>query len=124
MNSALLPVVGVALLAALVYKFLDFVKFVTNKDVNSIVTQLGAWVAGVAGVFVVAATQFAGTVKITDTLNLDQLDTPTKFVTGILIGSGASTLIDFKKARDNTDSSAVPALLPGANNPPVAPPAP
>ena len=119
-TQALIPVVGIVLLLALVQKFMDFVKYITNKDVNGIVTQLGIWAAAIAAVLVVAATQFSNTVQITDNLRLDQLDLATKIVTGLLIGSGASSLYDYKKARDNNDSAVTPALMPSANQPPPA----
>lgn len=114
--NGVIAIAGVTLLVTLVNKFTDFLKSVVNKETNTYVTQIIVWVAAIAGVFLVAASQFASGVQITDTLSLDNIDTVTKVIVGLLIGSGASSLFDFKKAIDGTDSAVVTKLLSGGGD--------
>lgn len=92
---------------ALIWKIVDFVKFVQVRNINAIVTQVGVWVAGVAVLFLLAATDFASGVKIGDSV-LGDLNWASVILIGLSIGSSASVLVDAKKAVDNTDSAAVP----------------
>lgn len=111
----LITVAGAVLLITLVGKFTDFFKALVNREVNTVVTQVLVWVAAILGVFLVAASQFASTVQITDTMTLDSFDTITKVIIGLLIGSGASYGFDLKKAIDSSDSAVVTKLLSGGN---------
>lgn len=96
--------------AALIWKLVDFVKFVKAKDINAVTTQLAVWVAGVVVIFLLAATDFASGVTIGDK-NLDSLNAASLLLLGLSMGSTASVFVDAKKAVDGTDSAAVPALL-------------
>jgi hypothetical protein len=116
-------VVGVVGLAALVTKVTDFLRYLTNlpQTKSSIVTQLVAWGGGVIGVFAYSATDFGPTIDVNGIL-LNNLNSASKLVLGLAIGSIGSAFVDYKQARDNTDSSAVPPLLPGpVVEPPPAP---
>ena len=92
---------------ALIWKIVDFVKYVRARDVDSIVTQLGVWLAGVAVLFLLAATDFASGVVVADS-PLSQLNWASLVLVGLSVGSSASVLVDAKKALDNSDSAAVP----------------
>lgn len=90
--------VPVIALAALVKDFINFLKFLSGRDTNAVVTQLTVWVGGIAAVFLAASTTFAEGIQIGDrslgTLtNMDQL-----FV-GLLISGIASTLYQAIDAR-------------------------
>lgn len=116
-----MPVVPLLSLAALVNKFTDFLKFLTNKDWNAAVTQIIVWAGGVAAVFLASATLWAhgkgfdiGGIQITD------LNGWSKLYAGLSASSVGGVAYDFKKARDNTDSAQTPPLLPNTptgNNP-------
>lgn len=100
-----------AVMAALALKLVDFVKFLKNKDVNSVVTQLAVWGAGVLIVFLVAASDFAVGLTVGD-LSLNQLNWSSLVLVGLTLGSTGSVAFDFKKSFDNTDSSKIETLLP------------
>lgn len=97
------------LLAAitLVWKIVDFVKYLRARNVDAVVTQLGVWIAGVGVTLLLAATNYADGIVIGD-LALGNLNLASLVLLGLTIGSSASALVDVKKALDNTDSAAVP----------------
>lgn len=114
-------VVGAVLLTTTAKKFVDFLKMVTNSDWNGVITQLVAWAGAVGAVFLVAASQFAGTVAVTNSgVSLDTMDSVTKVLVGLGLASTASTVFDHQNAIDNTASAVTPSLLPGIDNPVVA----
>ena len=55
----MLEIVAAVALVALVKKLVDFVKGITNKDLNEILTQLTAWAAGIGATLVAAQTALA-----------------------------------------------------------------
>lgn len=100
-------------LIALVKKSVDMLKYITNKQVNSAVTQLVVWVSS----FVVLA--IAGNADITENLKvfgeftLGSLNFASLVLGGLLVGSSASLLAhDIPAALDNKDTARTPALLP------------
>lgn len=97
-------------LATLVWKFIDFLKAVANRNVNAAATQAIAWVSGVGAVLLFAQTQFAAAVEIGD-YKLGDLSTWSLVVIGLLVSSLASAAVDAKKALDGTDSAAVGKLF-------------
>lgn len=110
-----MPLVPIAALAALVVKFTDFLKALTNKDWNAAVTQVTVWLGGVAALFLASATVWAkgkgftlGDIPLTD------LDAASKVFGGMSISSIGGVVYDYKKARDNSDSAVQPTLVPGA----------
>lgn len=104
--------VPLAAAIALAWKLVDFVKFVRARDTNGIVTQLAVWVAGVVVVFLLAATDFADGIAIGDKA-LGSMNAASLLFIGLgFVGSSASVIYDFKRARDNTDTAATPMLVP------------
>jgi hypothetical protein len=99
------------LMAFLVSKIVDFGKFITNRDINGMVTQLLTWVAGVVVVFLGANTDWADGIPV-GTDSLGSLGWPSLLLLGLTISSSASFLYDARAAVDNTDSAAMPRLLP------------
>lgn len=93
--------------AALIWKIVDFVKYLRARDVDSCITQASVWLAGVVVVFLLAATDYASGIRIGD-LDLDALNGWSLLLLGLSMGSTASVFVDAKKAVDNTDSAAVP----------------
>lgn len=107
--------ITVVALLALAKKFVDFSKYVTNKDVNGAFTQVWAWGAGIAAVLIFAATDFAEDVPV-GTHQLGGLAFWSLVWLGLGIGSAGSIVTDIIKSRDNSDSAAMPKLLPGASD--------
>lgn len=96
---------------ALIWKIVDFVKYLRVRNVDAVVTQLGVWVAGVGVTLLLAATNYSDGIVIGD-LPLGELNLASLILLGLSIGSTASVLVDAKKAVDNTDSAAVPSSRP------------
>lgn len=100
-----------AVLAAFVKKFVDFLRSLRGRDTNAVVTQLVAWVGGVVVVFLASHVDFASAVEVGN-MSLDQLSGWAQAALGVLLGSGASIAQDVLKAVDNTQSESKPKLVP------------
>ncbi len=96
---------------ALIGKVVDFLRYAKSRDVNGVFTQLIAWVAGVVGVLVAAQTTFAAAIPIGDRM-LGTFSLWDQIFFGLSAASLYSTFVDTKKAVDNTNSAAIPTLLP------------
>jgi hypothetical protein len=94
-------------LGALVFTVVMFLKNLSAQQWRPAATQIVAWACGVAGVFVMAATQFAGGISV-GSLMLDQLDGWSKVLIGLFAASMISIVNEFKKAIDRNDTAAVP----------------
>lgn len=105
-------------MAVLVMKVVDFLRYARNRDLNGVLTQASAWVAGVIAVTLAAHTNWAKALPIGD-MRLSELNLAAQVFVGLFAGSTGSLLTDFRKAVDNTTSSAVPTLL---DTTPAAPP--
>lgn len=117
-----MPVAALALLGALVTKVVDFARQVRAKDWNAAVTQLVAWGAGIAGAFLLAASDFAGRITF-DQLGgyaLEDLNGASLTFLGMSVLSVFSKLVDVQKAVDGSQSAAVPPLLADKTLPPAA----
>lgn len=100
------------LLGALAKKVVDFVRQLRGKDTSAIATQLLAWLAGVAVVYLSAHVDFAGAVQIAN-MSLDQMGLWTQTILGVVVGSVGSVGKDLLKSLDNSQSEATPKLIPG-----------
>lgn len=103
-----IPVVA---MAALTLKIIDFLRYLRAGDMNGALTQLAAWIAGIAVVLLVAQTDWANGISIGD-MNLGTLGFWSLVFYGLTAGSAASFTKDALKAFDNTNSAAIPTLLP------------
>lgn len=112
-GTAIISIASLAALLALTWKFIDFLKLLANLpgSKNGVITQLASWAAAVGAVFLYGASQ-VGSRVIVDELSVDQMDTPTKILVGLAIGSAASAVVDWKKATDNSDTAVIPPLVP------------
>lgn len=99
----------IPLLAAvtLVWKVVDFVKYIQARDWSNATTQVAVWLAGVGVTFLLAGTNFAEGIVIGD-VGVGLMNWQSLLLVGLSLGSSASALVDVKKAVDNTDSAAVP----------------
>ncbi len=98
-------------LGTLVFTFVNFLRFLVARNWSSVLTQLIAWAAGVVGVFLMRATDFASGIKIGD-VTLDKLSFWSTLLLGLIATSLLSTVNEVKKALDSNDSAKVPVLLP------------
>jgi hypothetical protein len=113
------PIVLLATLGALVFTFVNALRFAVARDWSAVVTQLVAWGAGVVGMFMLRAADFAPTVRVGE-VPLDRIGTSSTVLLGVAAASLASVLNQLKKAVDRTDSARVPALLPSSGGHPLA----
>lgn len=97
-------------MAVLIYKIVDFIRYVRAADINGVITQLAVWIAGVLVVFLVAQTNWASGVGVGD-MNLANINAWSLLFYGLSVGSGASFIKDTLKSVDNTNSSQIPTLL-------------
>lgn len=109
-----MPLVPLVALGTVVFSFVNVLKFASARQWNAVVTQLIAWAAGIAGVFLAGATQFASGIAVGD-VSLSNLNGSSKLFLGLIATSLLSTVNEIKKAIDATDSAATPPLLPNAD---------
>lgn len=95
----------------LVYKVVDTLRYAKSGDINGVLTQVIAWVSGVAVAFLVAQTEWADGIEIGDR-PLSRLGFWSLVFAGLTIGSAASTAKDLFKSVDNANTSKIPTLLP------------
>ncbi len=105
-------VISAAAVISLSIKFTDFLKYLTNRNVNAAVTQAVVWLGGILAVALASAAKIANGVDLGG-VQLGNLDLWSAVFVGLGLSSTGSFLYDFKKARDNTDSAATPNLLGG-----------
>ncbi|HXP21492.1 MAG TPA: hypothetical protein VN840_17755 [Streptosporangiaceae bacterium] len=99
------PLVAVG---TLVFTFVNFLTYIraglSTGKWNGAVTQLIAWAAGIAGIFIASATQFASQIKF-GSQALSGMNPGTKIFLGLIATSLLSTVNEVKKAIDNNDSA-------------------
>lgn len=95
--------------AALVWKIVDLAKYLISGDARGTVTQLVAWLAGVAVAMLLAASDFAGGIDVGGVV-LANANGASLVLFGIALGSTGAVGYDFKKAIDASDSASVPRL--------------
>lgn len=96
---------------ALILKLVDFLKSITNKDKNAIVTQGFTWLFATAVVALYSQTAWAGNLEFGGQ-TLENMNLASIIAVGLALGSTASTGFDLKKAIDRSDSAKTPTLLP------------
>lgn len=114
-----MPLVPLVALGTIVFNLVNVLKFATARNWSAVVTQCIAWSAGIVGIFLAGATQFAASISLGD-VQLSDLDTPSKVFLGLVATSLLSTFNELKKAIDSNDSAATPALIPSKTTPPCS----
>jgi hypothetical protein len=97
---------------ALVKKVIDFTKYLTNRDINGIVTTASAWLAGVVAVVLYAQTDFASQIDIGG--SLAKMNAYSLIAIGLSVGSGAGLAADYLSAKRPSDDPARLKMIPGA----------
>lgn len=100
------PLVAMTLLLK---KLGDFIKQVTNRDVNGALTQLAFWGVAIVVVALVAQTDFADGFSVGDQ-SLASLNFYSLVFVGMFVGSGGGAFHDWLQARDNTNENSVAKL--------------
>ena len=102
------------LFATLIWQVIDFLREVANfqAERSSVVTQLTAWVVGIAAVALGGQAAVTADLVLPGTgLALGQLDFGSVVLVGLMASSLASSLVDTKQAIDKSDTSSKPPLL-------------
>lgn len=97
-------------LGVLLWKLVDFFKFLRAKDWNAVVTQAIVWVCGIAVVILFAHSAFGDAIPVFNGLTLSGLGATEQAIVGLTVSSAGSVGYDFKKARDDSDSAKTPPL--------------
>lgn len=103
--------VPVLAMAALTLKVVDFLRYLRAGDTNGVFTQVAAWLAGVVVVLLVAQTDWSDGIPVGD-MTLGTINIWSLIFYGLSAGSAASLTKDSLKAVDNTNSAAIPTLVP------------
>jgi hypothetical protein len=100
-------------LAFTAIKVVSTLKNLTVDDTRGgALTQVIVWVVAILGVVLLAEADVTEAYVLSGTAQtLGDLDFAGKCLLGLLVGSTASVIYDFKKAFDSTDSAAEPALF-------------
>lgn len=104
--------IGLAALIAIIWKVVDFLRFLTSGAFNAAVTQASVWLSAIAVALLAREAEPFSTIGVVGT-TFGDLSTPAIILFALGLGSAASGVVDFKKAIDGTDSAAVPPLLGG-----------
>ncbi len=129
MTSAGTVITGAVIMAALVYKAIDLVKYIAalfgtrsaaaedpkaaRRDAQNGLITLGLGAAvGIGVVMLMAHTLWSNEIKI-GAVTLQGLSAVEQVVLGLVITSLAAVLFDVKKAIDGTDTASAPKVLPG-----------
>ncbi len=99
-----------AFLGALVYKIIDFFKYVRARDWNASGTQIITWLGGILAISLFAHSDFAGGIDLGGQ-SLGSLNFASQVIVGMSATSLFSAFYDAKRALDNTDSAKTPALI-------------
>lgn len=107
-------VLGFAGLLALVAKVTDFFRLVANfaTQKSAVLTQALAWAGGIVATALFSHSDFGSTVTVGN-MTLDKMSGATIVLVGMSISSAASLVIDYKQAKDQTDSAVKPPLTKG-----------
>ena len=104
----------VVLFSTLLWKIIDFLREVANfkEQRSAVVTQATAWVAGILLVWICAHTGATSDFVVPGLdVALGKLDAGGTILSGLLVSSLGSSLVDVKQALDATDSASKPSLL-------------
>lgn len=104
---------AIALLAIALFanKIIELLKDIRAKDWNAALTLVCLFAAGVGALALAAhASVTMHTIIPGTNVELGQLEFASLMMLGLMVTSTGSTVYDFKKAVDNTDSAAQPPL--------------
>lgn len=98
------------LLIALIWKIVDWAKLLLAADWIGARTQVVVWLVATLVVWLGAQANLTETLTLIGDRPLGALDVGSVILAGLLIGSGASSTVDIKKAIDGSDTARKPPL--------------
>lgn len=109
-------VVALAAITFFAGKCIEFLKYLRARDINGALTLISVMVAGVAAIFLGAASSVTKTLVIPGTAQaLGDMNGAGKLFVGLVLTSLTSVVYDFKKAFDGNDSAKQPPLTTAAH---------
>lgn len=103
-TSTALPI---AMIGALCYTIVNFLRYISAREWKPVVTILVLWVAGFVSFALLAATAYAASISVFG-ISLEQMTLWDKILIGILTSSILSPAKDLMKSFDNTQTAEVP----------------
>lgn len=104
--------IALASIAFLAGKIIEALKYARSKDWNALFTLISVMIAGVIVMLVAASAQVTETLVLPGTaMPIGDLDKISVIFLGLVITSLTSTVYDFKKAFDFSDSAKQPPLI-------------
>jgi hypothetical protein len=98
-------------IALLANKIIELLKYLKSKNWNGAITLVSLFIAGVVALNIAAHAAVTEHTVIPGTgIELGLLDFMSLLLLGLLITAGGSTIYDFKKAFDGSDTAKQPAL--------------
>jgi hypothetical protein len=97
------PFIPAIAFTALVAKFIDWLKMITQKEWNAVITQVIVWVSGIGALFLVGQTQWAKAVDIGAT-SIAHMGGWDKVFVGLAMGSAASWVTDAFASLNKTNT--------------------
>lgn len=101
---------GIAVIAAVAYSLLNFVKLVRNQDWNGAITMASVWVVVLIAIVVIGDTRWGDTIDLGG-MHVSDLSFGEQLLVALVPASFGIVGFDVKKALDNTDSAKSPALV-------------
>ena len=95
-------------LAALVFSGVNFLKYLTNRQIKPAVTQAVAWGGGIVTVWMASQTEGLPFIDFQP----DRMNGWAQVLLGASLGGVASGIRELTKAFDNGDTAAKPPLIP------------
>lgn len=103
----------------LVFTFINLLRNLTHfgdaESRNAVVTQVTAWVGGVLAAVLMAQADIAKGLPMFGT-TMAKLDGASLAIVGLLLASAGGAFKTFLSAHDQTQTAAVPPLLPGSRS--------
>ena len=100
-------------LGALVKKLVDFMKDLTNRSWNGVLTQLALWAAGVGAMLLFTQTNWAEGISVGG-ISAAELSVVSQVFVGLSVSSfGSVAGFDIPKALDPTVQTPIRSLIPG-----------
>jgi hypothetical protein len=108
------PLIVLAGLAFLANKAVSTLKYaLTPARRGDAFTQVVVWAFAIGTIVLASLAEVTETLVIPGTHDaLGNLDLPSLILVGLMAGASGSTVYDFRKAIDNTDTANEPSLLP------------
>lgn len=105
-----MEVFTIAGLIALIIKFTSASKYIRAGQIGDFLTQVFVWATGILAAFVAVNANAFEKIDINGT-QLADLNAWSVVLLGLGLSSLGSAFVDYKKARDNNDTAAEPALF-------------